>query len=82
MAGVAVLQLGAERFEMDKKQLKAVRDNFALHVLLAMRDGHSKAVASAVAYGEGQEALARRLGERAPSAVVVPATAKLAAPSS
>lgn len=48
---------------MDKKEQAKARDDLALHVLLAMREGMTKAKAQAVAYSEGKVGLDRRLGQ-------------------
>lgn len=49
---------------MDKKTLKKAREDFALHTALLLRAGHSKPIAQAIAYAEGPDALAQRLGEQ------------------
>lgn len=49
---------------MDKKAVKEARDNFALHTMLLVRQGHPKAIALAIAYAEGLDGLNRRLGQQ------------------
>lgn len=50
---------------MDKKEIKEAKDNFALHVLLLIRDGVPRANANALAWFEGPPGLTRRLQGKA-----------------